>query len=104
MRETVLADIWSMFNTPDRKISEEFLHAAIQEYTVSAPRMPARLEENLSEGFTVFNYPLEHRKSVWRTNSLERIKREIRRRTRVVSVFRMELMSQIVFCFSYGDQ
>jgi len=87
MRMEVAADIRSMFNAPDRKIAEEFLQAAIQKYAVSAPRLSAWLEENLSEGFTVFNFPLEHRKSVRTTNSLERINKEIRRRTRVVGVF-----------------
>jgi transposase-like protein len=71
MRMEVAADIRSMFNAPDRKIAEEFLQAAIQKYAVSAPRLSAWLEENLSEGFAVFDYPLEHRKSIRTTNSLE---------------------------------
>jgi transposase-like protein len=87
LRMEVAADIRSMFNAPDRKIAEEFLQAAIQKYAVSAPRLSAWLEENLSEGFAVFAYPLEHRKSIRTTNSLERINKEIRRRTRVVGVF-----------------
>jgi putative transposase len=87
MRVEVAADIRSMFNAPDRKIVEEYLQAAIQKYVVSAPKLSAWLEENLSEGFTVFDFPLEHRKSIRTTNSLERVSKEIRRRTRVVGVF-----------------
>jgi putative transposase len=87
VRIEVAADIWSIFNAPDRKIAEKFLPAAIQKYAVSAPRLSAWLEENLAEGFTVFDLPLEHRKSIRTTNSLERINKEIRRRTRVVGVF-----------------
>jgi putative transposase len=87
MRMEVAADIRSMFNAPDRKTAEEFLQAAIQKYAVSAPRLSAWLEENLSEGFTVFDFPLEHRKSIRTTNSLERVNKEIRRRTRVVGIF-----------------
>jgi len=87
MRLEVAADIRSMFNAPDRKTAEEFLQAAIQKYAVSAPRLSAWLEDNLSEGFTVFDFPLEHRRSIRTTNSLERINKEIRRRTRVVGVF-----------------
>jgi putative transposase len=87
MRAQVAADIRSMFNAPDRKNAEEFLQAAIQKYAVSAPRLSAWLEENLSEGFTVFDFPIEHRKVIRTTNSLERINKEIRRRTRVVGVF-----------------
>jgi putative transposase len=87
MREDVAADIRSMFNAPDRKTAETFLQDAIQKYAVSAPKLSAWLEENLSEGFTVFAFPLEYRKSIRTTNSLERVNKEIRRRTRVVGVF-----------------
>jgi transposase-like protein len=87
MRLEVAADIRSMFNAPDRKTAEEYLQAAIQKYTVSAPRLSAWLEDNLSEGFPVFDFPLEHRRTIRTTNNLERINKEIRRRTRVVGVF-----------------
>ena len=87
MRLEVAADIRSMFNAPDRKIAEEYLLAAIQKYAVSAPRLSAWLESNLSEGFSVFYFPLEHRRTIRTTNGLERVKKEIRRRTRVVGVF-----------------
>ena len=87
MRFEVAADIRSMFNAPDRKTAEEFLQSSIQKYAVSAPRLSAWLEDNLAEGFTVFDFPLEHRRSIRTTNSLERINKEIRRRTRVVGVF-----------------
>jgi len=87
MRMEVAADIRAMFNAPDRKTAEEFLQAAIQKYAVTAPRLSAWLEENLAEGFTVFDFPLEHRRTIRTTNSLERINKEIRRRTRVVGVF-----------------
>ena len=87
MRMEVAADIRSMFNAPDRKTAEAFLIAAIQKYAVSAPKLSAWLEENLAEGFTVFDFPLEHRRLIRTTNSLERINKEIRRRTRVVGVF-----------------
>jgi len=87
MRLEVAADIRSMFNAPDRKTAEEYLQAAIQKYAVSAPRLSAWLEDNLSDGFSVFDFPLEHRRTIRTTNSLERINKEIRRRTRVVGVF-----------------
>jgi transposase-like protein len=87
MRMEVAADIRAMFNAPDRKTAQEFLHAAIQKYAVSAPRLSAWMEDNLAEGFTVFDFALEHRRSIRTTNSLERINKEIRRRTRVVGVF-----------------
>jgi transposase-like protein len=87
MRLEAAADIRAMFNASDRQTAETLLQAAIQKYATSAPRLSAWLEENLSEGFTVFDFPLDHRRSIRTTNSLERINKEIRRRTRVVGVF-----------------
>ncbi len=87
MKAEVAADIRAIFNAPDRPEAERYLQMAIQKYSQNAPKLSAWLEENLAEGFTVFDFPLEHRRFVRTTNSLERINREIRRRTRVVGVF-----------------
>jgi transposase-like protein len=87
MRSEVAADIRSIFNASDRKSAAELWQAAVQKYAPSAPRLSAWLEENLPEGFTVFDFPLDHRRSIRTTNSLERINKEIRRRTRVVGIF-----------------
>lgn len=87
MRMEVAADIRAIFNAPDRRTAELFLQNAIQKYALSAPRLSAWMEDNLSEGFTVFDFPLEHHRSIRTTNSLERINKEIRKRTRVVGVF-----------------
>ena len=87
MRKEVAADIRAMFNAPDKMTAEQYLKVIIEKYARSAPRLSAWMEENLAEGFTVFDFPLEHRRSIRTTNSLERINKEIRRRTRVVGVF-----------------
>lgn len=87
MRFEVAADIRAMFSASDRESAEEKLQSAIQKYAQSAPQLSAWMEENLAEGFTVFDFPLEHRRTIRTTNSLERINKEIRRRTKVVGVF-----------------
>jgi len=86
MRMEVAADIRAMFNAPDRKTAEQLLQAAIQKYALSAPKLATWLEDNLAEGFTVFDFPLKHRRTIRTTNSLERVNKEIRRRTRVVVI------------------
>ncbi len=87
MRSEVAADIRAIFNAPDRKTAEMLLQATVQKYASLAPKLSAWMEKNLVEGFTVFDFPLEHRRLIRTTNCLERVNREIRRRTRVVSIF-----------------
>ena len=87
MKAEVAADIRAIFNAPNRRKAEEFIQAAIQKYAGSAPSLSAWVEENLAEGFAVFDFPLERRRIIRTTNSLERINKEIRKRTRVVGVF-----------------
>ena len=87
MRMEVAADIRAMFTAPDKNTAEKYLQSSIQKYAEIAPKLSAWMEENLAEGFTVFDFPLEHRRTIRTTNSLERINKEIRRRTKVVGVF-----------------
>jgi len=87
MKAEVAADIRAIINAPDRETAEQYLQRSIQKYAQNAPQLSAWMEENLAEGFTVFDFPLEHRRFIRTTNSLERINREIRRRTRVVGIF-----------------
>ena len=82
-----------MLNAPDRRTSEEFLQTAIQEYAFSALKFSVWLEENLSEGFSFFDCPIKHRKTIWTTISLKWINMEILRRTTVVGVFPYEASS-----------
>lgn len=87
MRSEVAADIRSIFNAPDRQTAEIYLQVAIQKYAQRVPKLSAWMEENLVEGLTMFDFPVEHRRFIRTTNSLERVNREIRRRTRVVGIF-----------------
>ena len=87
MRAEVATDIRAIFNAPDRNTAELYLQMAIQKFTEIAPRLSTWMEDNLTEGFTVFEFPLEHRRFIRTTNSLERANKEIRRRTRVVGIF-----------------
>ena len=45
------------------------------------------METNVPEGLTVFELPASHRRRLRTTNMLERINQEIKRRTRVATLF-----------------
>ena len=53
----------------------------------TAPRLADWLEDNVPEGLTVFAFPAAHRKRLRTTNGLERLNKEIKRRTRVATLF-----------------
>ncbi len=87
MRFEVAADIRSIFNAPDRRMADSGLQWIIAKYAKAAPRLAAWWEEELPDGFAVIEYSLEHRRTLRTTNCLERLNKEIRRRTKVVGVF-----------------
>lgn len=90
MRAQVAADIRTIFNAPDRLTAENYLKQTIQKYLKSAPKLAAWLETDLPEGFTVFSFPKAQQRRLRTVNPLERVHREIERRTRVVSIFPSE--------------
>lgn len=53
----------------------------------SAPQFVKWLEENIWEGLTCYDFPLKHRKKIRTSNGIERVNREIKRRTRVAVLF-----------------
>jgi len=87
MRKDVAADIRTVFNAPDRSTAESYLTKIVQKYQKNASQLADWLEKNIPEGLTVFDFPAEHRRRIRTTNGLERVSREIARRTRVVSIF-----------------
>lgn len=87
MLPEVAADIRAIFNAPDRSSAEFFLQKTVEKYKKSAMKLAAWLEANIPEGLTVFAFPVAHQRLIRTTNGLERISREIHRRTRVVGIF-----------------
>jgi len=87
MKAAVASDIRSVFNAPDRQEADALLKKTVTKYAQDAPRLATWMEENLPEGLTVFSFPQKHRRLIRTTNGLERLNREIRRRSRVASIF-----------------
>lgn len=90
MKKQVASDLRAIFNAPDREAAEVLLSSAIARYDKSAPQLAQWLSENLFEGLTVFSFPEAHRRLLRTTNGLERLNREVCRRTRIAALFPSE--------------
>ena len=87
MRADVAQDIRSIFEAPDLQSALRRLNEVVIKYQSSAPKLAAWIEANAPEALTVFSRPEPQRKKLRTTNSLERLNREIKRRTRVATLF-----------------
>lgn len=87
MRKEVAAAIRNIFNAPTEAEAKRLLDQLLERYEKSAPRLVAWAEENIQEGLTVLQFPADHWRRIRTSNVLERVNKEIRRRTRVATIF-----------------
>ena len=87
MRSEVAADIRGIFNAPDANEAQRLLKIATEKYRATAPKLAEWMEKNVPEGLTVLTRPESHRRRLRTSNSLERLNKEILRRTRVATLF-----------------
>jgi len=87
MRSEVAQGMRRVFNADDRNEADRRLRQLVEDYRESAPRLADWLEANAPEGLTVFALPAAHRRRLRTTNGLERLHRELKRRTRVATLF-----------------
>jgi transposase-like protein len=86
-QEEASADLRAVFNAPSRTEADRLLGLMVSKYAATAKKLAAWLEANVPEGLTVFEVPSDHRRRLRTNNGLERLNREIKRRTRVASIF-----------------
>lgn len=86
-QEEASADLRAVFNAPNRAEADRLLGLMVSKYAPLAKKLAAWLEANVPEGLTVFDFPADHRRRLRTNNGLERLNREIKRRTRVASIF-----------------
>lgn len=87
MRGDVAADLRAIFNAPSRAEADRLLGLAVKKYADKAPHLATWIETNIPEGLTVFAMPASHRRRLRTSNLLERLNKEIKRRTRVATLF-----------------
>ena len=85
--EMVLAAIRTIFAQPDAvHVHEQFETIAVM-LGRQLPKVQAMLEEAREDLLAFATFPTDHWKKIWSTNPLERLNREVKRRTDVVGVF-----------------
>lgn len=87
MKEEVAGRIRAIFTAPDNQEALRLLDIFLADYKESAPELVAWAEEALPEGMVVFSMPEKHWKRLRTDNMLERLNKEILRRTRVATLF-----------------
>lgn len=87
MRSEIADVMREIFNSSTLEMAREMARRAVEKYQKRAPEFAKWLEANIDEGLTVYQFPKEHWKKLRTSNGIERVNREIKRRTRVAVLF-----------------
>jgi putative transposase len=87
MKQEVADRIRAIFTAPDNQEALRLLAAFLADYRKDAPDLAAWAETALPQGLVVMEMPKAHRRRLRTVNILERLNKEILRRTRVATLF-----------------
>jgi transposase-like protein len=87
MRKEVAVDLRTIFDAPDRQEADRRMRLVMKKYAKTAPKLTAWIEANVPEGLAVMDLPASQRRRLRTSNMLERLSQEIKRRTRVATLF-----------------
>ena len=87
LREEIASAMRDIFNSPSFDTAEAMVRVVSKEFEKTAPEFVNWLESNISEGLSCYLFPPKHRKKIRTSNGIERVNREIKRRTRVAVLF-----------------
>jgi len=83
----VAAMVRTIFAQPDAAMAHEQHRRIVEQLETRFPDAAALLEEAAPDLLAFTGFPKEHWRQLWSNNSLERLNKEIRRRTDVVGIF-----------------
>ena len=87
MREGVARELRSIFNAPSRPDADRLLDRFVEKHKADAPQLAEWAAENVPEGLEALTLPVRHQRRLRTTNMVERLNRELLRRTRVATLF-----------------
>lgn len=87
LREEISVAMREIFNCPTLTAAKQAVREVSHRFAKAAPEFVTWLEGNIHEGLTCYQFPRQHRKRIRTSNGVERINREVKRRTRVAVLF-----------------
>jgi putative transposase len=85
--QMVAATIRTVFVQPDAAAAREQWRRVADSFRSRFPRLAALLDEAEADVLAYLTFPPEHWRQIWSNNPLERLNKEIKRRTDVVGIF-----------------
>ena len=85
--QMVAASIRTVFVEPDAETAKERWRKVADSFRGRFPRVAQLMDEAEEDVLAYLAFPHEHWRQIWSTNPLERLNREIKRRTDVVGIF-----------------
>ena len=86
-QDTVAAVVRTVFAQPDHVSAMTQLHDVARMLTPKFPQAAELLEDASEDVLAHMHFPREHRRRLHSTNPIERLHKEVKRRTRVVGIF-----------------
>lgn len=86
-KDVLAKELRAARNFDDVKICLMEAERVAERWEKNAPRAAKQIREQFEETLAVHALPKEHRRRVYTTNMMERLMREVKRRTRVVGIF-----------------
>ena len=86
-QQMVAATLRTVFAQPDALSAKETIERVCRLFEKRYPQLVACLRAAETDVLAFYGFPVEHRRQIWSTNSLERLNREVGRRCEVVGIF-----------------
>jgi transposase-like protein len=86
-QQMVAATLRTIFAQPDLDSAHDTVERVCRLFEKRYPQLVACLRDAETDVLAYYGFPVEHRRQIWSTNSLERLNREVGRRCEVVGIF-----------------
>jgi transposase-like protein len=100
----VAATVRTIFEQADRTSAEAQLRHVCELLAGRFPAVVQLIEAAEGEILTFYDFPLEHRRQIYSTNPLERLNKELKRRSAVVGIFPNRQAVLRLFCALLAEQ